>query len=144
MADEITIRQFISVKSGNLVYPPSQASFQADMTGHFGPAPGATVATYEGTDVDLSAFSDPAWCHLYNQEPDDGASVSYGTYDPETERYYPLGKLEPGWHVLICLDEAFGGEFVGTGTGTDFGVNRLRIKAKDADSANVFVGIFER
>jgi hypothetical protein len=70
--------------------------------------------------------------------------VSIGIYDPETNRFYPFPKLAPGQHMAFPLDENFRGEHVGSGTGTDFGVNRLHIRAKDAATANVVVNVFER
>jgi hypothetical protein len=145
VAGEITIRQFIRVAKNNLIYNPPQAQFTADMAGEFGQAPGAIVATYDGTDVDLSAFIDPGWVHIYNQEPNGGATASIGIADPETDRYYPLIKLAPGKHVIFELDELAGSEFYpDTGTGTGHGTNSLRVKAKDADTANVVINIFER
>lgn len=145
MADEITVRQFVSVRNGNLVYAPPQAQFTIDLTGAFGPAPGALVATYDGVDVDLSAFTSPALMHIYNQEPDGGVTVSWGVHDPEVDRYYPVGMLAPGDHAVVQLDDLFGGEFYpATGTGSATTTNSLRVKAKDAAGANVFVGVFER
>ncbi len=141
---EVHVRVSFSVRKGNLVYAPPQAQYAADMAGAFGPAPGSIQVTDGGTDVDLSQFTDPGWLHVYNQEPDGGASVSLGIYDPETDRYYPFIKLAPGQHTAFPLDELFRAEHVGTGTGTDLGVNRLRIRAKDAETATVFVGVFER
>lgn len=145
MSNEISVRNSITIRSGGLIYLSNQRSYRADMSGSFGPAPAAFLATYDGTDVDLSGFTDPGWCHIINNEASGGVTVSWGIYDPETDRYYPLGKLEPGQDTgLFQLDDLFRGEFVGTGTGTDLGINRLRVKAKDGDSASVFVGVFER
>lgn len=145
MADEIQVRTFFSLNNGNLKHNPGQYQFKDDATGALGPSPGAFVATYDGTDVDLSQFTDPGWVELWNQEPEGGAEVSWGVYDVENDKYIPVGKLKPGWRYPICLDELFGGEFQpSTGTGTDLINNRLRIKAKDADTANVYVGAFER
>lgn len=152
MADEIVVRQFMNIRKGNLVHNPPQREFKATLNEEFGPSPGAIQATYDGTDVDLSVFTDPGWVDIYNQEPtvaNDGVTVSWGVYDPQTNRYYPVGKLEPGQGTgLIHLDDLFGGEFYpSTGTGSLPGYegrNRLRVKAKDGDTANVVVNVFER
>lgn len=147
MADEVQIRQQVFIKSGNLDHQPRQREWKADMTGAKGPTPGAITATYDGTDIDLSQLTDPGWIDIYNQEPEDGGiTVSWGVYDPETDRYYPVGKIAPGQGTgMLHLDELLQFEFdPATGTGTGNPTNRLRIKAKDGDEANILVQAFER
>lgn len=146
MAREITARVYVRMRKGNFFYNPPQQTYTADLTSDGkGPTPGSITVTYDGTLIDLSELTDPGYLHMVNQEPTEGTTVSWGVYDPQTNRYYPIGVLRPGKPVFFELDELFGSEFYPvTGTGTGISSNSLMIKAKDGDSATVFVGAFER
>jgi hypothetical protein len=146
VANEVVIRQFMSLNKNNLAHNPRQREFTADLDGEGGPTPGFISATYDGTDVDLSQLAAPGWIDIYNQEPTtDGVTVSWGVYDPETDRYYPVGKLLPGEGTgLFRVDDLLQGEFYpATGSGSSVMTNRLRVKAKDGDVASVVVSAFE-
>lgn len=147
MSSEVQIRQKLTIRKQNLNYDPPQSQVTFDLDGMFGPYPGALIISYDGTSIDLSPFADPAWIDVQNIEPNDGTgvTVSLGVYDPQTHRYYPVFKIRPGARHLGELDELIQSEFNPvTGTGTGIGGNRLMLKAKDGDAANVFVGVFER
>lgn len=147
MADEIKARSRLQIfktdASGEIVLKDwgLGVDFTADMDGNFGPAPGAMVATTEGADVDLSAFTTPGFVFVKND--DDTNYVEVGVFDPETNVFYPFLELGPGEGFPLKLSRNFGEEYAGTGTGTSAPTNTLRVKA-NAAPCNVFIGCFER
>lgn len=147
MANEVQVRTQIIINNGNLKHNPGQFQFTDDAVASpgLGPAPGAFIAEADGTDVDLSQFTTPAWIELANLENSDGATVGWGVYDVENDKYIPVGKLKPGWRIPFCLDELFGSELQPSAisTGTDVGNIRLRFIVKDAATAKVYAGAFE-
>lgn len=143
MADEVTVRSSMIIKKGNLDYVSRPTVFTADMdtAAPDGPSPGSITVSTAGTDVDLSELSVPGFCVLYNL--DSTNYVTYGIWDPEGARFYPLGELLPGEIYILRLARNIQEE-LGTGTGTlGADTNRLRIKANNA-SCNIFVGAFEK
>lgn len=142
MANEATIRAQLTLKKGEIDYRSNPTVFLADVTGTKGPTPGAIAcAVAPGTDVDLSELTTPGFCVLHNL--DSTNYVTYGIWDPEGGKFYPLGELLAGEFTVVRLSRNIQEEY-GTGTGTTGAdTNRLRIVA-DTAACNVFVGAFEK
>ena len=149
MADEVTVQLGLTVRKNNLNHRPPMRTFKADLTTPVGPTVGAIIVTTEGTDVEFTELVDPGWCMITNQEDDEGSSIEIGLYDPETNRFYPMFVIEPGWAFgPVCFDPSFQWEEypaggTGTGTGTGGYTNRLRLRAK-AHACYALVEAFER
>lgn len=150
MADEIRVSSTIQIRKGSLVHVPQPSSFTADIVGEAkGPSPGAISVSPTGTDVDLNEIENPGVCWIQNLDQDeaDGGSgnyITYGIWDPELSRFYPLGEILPGEFYFLRLSR-FIQEEVGTGTGTVGGSssNRLRLYS-NASEINARVEVFER
>lgn len=150
MADEIRITSSLSIRKDNLVYQSQPQSMVIDMVGDpKGPSPGAIAISPTGTDVDLSEIDNPGMCWIQNLDQDeaDGGSgnyITFGIWDPELSRFYPIGELLPGEFYVLRLSR-FIQEEVGTGTGTVGGPasNRLRLYS-NASAINARVEVFER
>jgi hypothetical protein len=127
MANEITVQTSLSVSKGNNKFSKSRR-FQADVDAAVakGPVPGAISVSVEGTDIDLTELQDPAWGVIENI----GATypILVGKWDPEALIFHDFCYLEPGQSFPLCLPPGFGGEYVGTGTGTTAATGSLRIK----------------
>jgi hypothetical protein len=146
MASEAQLRVSLRIykKSGNVVvlsYQNQGTAFNPDVTGSLGPTPGAFVAGTLGTDVDLSQLSTPGLAWIRNLDPTN--YVTIGIYDPEADKFLPLGELLPGEGYVLRLSREFGVDFSpATGTGTSAATNRLRVRA-DTAPCNVLVEAFE-
>ena len=66
MANEVSVQAAITIASGNLNYRSNPTSFTADLTGAFGPTPGALTISTDGEDIDLSELTSPGWCIIRN------------------------------------------------------------------------------
>ena len=140
MANEARVNCSLQIRTGNLTYTSQPTGFQADVAGVKGPSPGAVTVSTAGTDIDLSELPTPGLATLQNLDEDN--YVTYGSYDPETTKFYPLGELLPGEIFPIRLSRLLGWE-QGTGTGTDGPeTNRLRFYANAAECV-VVVNAFE-
>jgi hypothetical protein len=131
MADEARLNTSLFIRVNNKEYQSRPAAFNADVSTFKGATPGAIDVAQSGTDVDLSELTTPGLCHISNITDSDTIWLEYGIYDPEGERFYPLGELLPEegfpFRLARYLQEEFG---TGTGTGTaGANTNRLRIKA---------------
>jgi len=140
VANEISIRSQLTVRKGYIDYRSNPVAFEADMAGAKGPTPGAIAASTDGVDVDLSELTTPGVARFMNI--DDTNFVEYGIFDPETNVFYPFGKILPGETYVVRLSSNFGEQYAGTGTGTTAATNTLRFKANTA-SVNVVVEVFE-
>lgn len=144
MADEARIVSSLQIISGKVDYQSKPTSFTADVAGEKGPSPGAVSVLGTGTDIDFSQLEDPGLCRIQNL--DDDNYLTYGIWDPELSKFYPLGELLPGETFVLRLSRLLQEE-VGTGTGTDSeeapASNRLRFYA-NASTSNVLVEAFER
>ncbi len=133
MANEITVRSGLVIRSGNLRYNSPQQAFRADMSGTpKGPTPGALTVTTVGVDVDLSGLTVPGLVEITNL--DETNYVEWGVYDPETLAFFPVGEILPGENYVLRLSRNFQEQYYGTGTGTSAGgeTNRLHLKAHTA------------
>ncbi len=140
MSNEVLVRISLQIDNGDFHYRSYPTSFQADITGKKGPTPGAFTATVVGTNVDLGELVAPALCLIANL--DDANFVTYGIWDPESTKFYPLGELLPGEFYLLRLSRELAWEYdAGTGTSGPE-TNTLQIRA-DAAPCDVFVGAFE-
>ena len=142
MADEAQIRSSLQIAKDSLEYRGQPTVFNADVSGTKGPTPGAITVSAAGTDVDLSALTTPGLCRIQNLEADGGNYVTYGIWDPEGGKFYPLGELLPGESYVLRLARDIEAEY-GTGGGTTGSpVNKLRFKANTA-ALVVLVEAFE-
>lgn len=126
--NEATVRAYVSIRNGNLIYTSPVTSFQATVTGKNGPTPGCILVTPEGTDVDfsqLTAFGGLCWLHNI----DDTNWVEYGIWDSATLTFYPLGELLPGECYPLRLSRNLQKDEPGTGTGPGTGTTKLRFKS---------------
>jgi len=145
MSDEVNIRSSLQIKKTSsgitlLDYNSRPTSFTGDLTGTKGPTPGAFAVSVTGTDVDLSELTTPGYCRFANQ--DDENFVEYGIYDPETEKFYPLGEILAGESYVLRLSRNLAWEY-GTGTGTSGPeTNTLRFRANTA-VVSILVEAFE-
>jgi len=132
MSDEATIRSSLLVKQGETDYQSRPTTFNADVAEGSGPTPGAITVSTAGTDVDLSELATPGLCRMQNL--DETNYVTFGIFDPETVKFYPLGELLPGESYVLRLAHDIEEEYgTGAGTGTTGAdTNRLRIKAHAA------------
>ncbi len=140
MSDEATIRNSLEIQTTNLSYRSYPTSFQVDVSGEKGPAPGAFTATVAGVNVDLTELTVPGLCRVANLDATN--YVNLGVWDPEIGTFYPLMEIGPGEYWVFRLSRDLFGEY-GTGAGTiGPNTNQLRIKSNTA-SCNVVVEAFE-
>lgn len=144
MANEATIRSSLQIFKGTdpiqLQYLSRPDSFTATVTGAKGPVPGAIQATIAGVDVDFSELTQPGLCRIVNLDATN--FVTWGIWDPEIAKFFPLGEILPGEFYVIRLSRLLSAE-LGTGAGTTGpNTNKLRLKA-DTASVNVSVEAFE-
>jgi hypothetical protein len=143
MSDEARIRVSLEITNGNLNHRSYPTDYNADVSGQKGPTPGAIGVTIYGTVVDFSELTTPGFCRLSNQS--DTETVDYGMYDPETDKFYPLGEIPPGEFYLVRFSSLMGGEYPGAGTGTGTSgpiTNNFMIRSR-TESCDVLVEAFE-
>jgi hypothetical protein len=146
MANEIAVSARLTIASGTLNYNSAPTTYQADMAGLKGPAPGAiSVPLGFGVDVDFSQFTNyglaPGWGTAQNLSTDTGNNyVDIGIYEPATGIFYPLLELLPGQILPLQLSRNLFEEFIGTitGTGTTATNNTLRVRAHGSSCDVVF------
>jgi hypothetical protein len=132
-----------SDSAGIINYRSYDTQFAADVNGALGPTPGAFIVSVYGTDVDLTELVQPGLCRVSNQDATN--YVEYGIYDPELDKFHPLGEILPGEFFILRLSRNLGWEYAGTGTGTGTTgakTGTLRFIA-DTDSVVVLVEAFE-
>lgn len=140
MSNEASIKSSLSIVAGNVQYSSKPTAFNADVTGRKGPCPGAFAVTTAGVDCDFSELTTPGLCRIVNLDPTN--FVTFGIWDPEGARFYPLGEVLAGETYVLRLSRDIQEEY-GTGTGTlGANTNRLRFKA-DTASVSVSVEAFE-
>ena len=123
MANEATLRISLNIRKRStntaqtlqMDYRSNPTGFQADVAAVGGPSPGEFLAALAGTDLDLTALTNPSLMWVMNM--DDTNSVHYGPCDHSTGRFYPVFKLLPGEYFVHRLSEFLGQE-EGTVTGT--------------------------
>lgn len=107
-------------------------TFQADFNGTKGPTPGSILVSPYGTTVDLSQIDTRGLCRIHNTDLLN--YITWGIMDPETSKYYPIGKVKPGESYVFRLADELGYEY-GTGSGTSAtgpNTNRFRMRANAA------------
>lgn len=129
MAD-VTVRASLVIKKNSLDYSSKPTSFTADLTGEFGPTPGAFSAATTGTSADLSELTTAGHVLIRNLEASGGNFVTWGTFPGAA--FSELGELGPGEFSVF----KFSRTFVSGG-----GV--LRFEA-DTAAVNVSVEAFEK
>ena len=141
MANEARITNSLQIVAGYTDYQARPTAFTATVTGRKGPTPGAISVAATGTVVSFAELAQPALCRIQNL--DTVNYITYGIWDPETSRFYPLGELLPGESYILRLSRFLHEEY-GTGTGTVGGpsTNSLKMYA-NASTAVVLVEAFE-
>ena len=129
--------------TGIVNYRAYPTQFTADVDGAMGPTPGAFQASVFGTAVDLSELTSPGFCRISNLDPTN--FVTWGIRDPDTDLFYPCGKILSGEFYVIRLSESLGQVWSGsgTGTGTAGSSNKTFTFYADTAACNVLVEAFE-
>lgn len=151
MADEARVTASLQIRKtgsdGNAVleYQSRPSSFVADVTGVFGPTPGAVTISRFGTQIDLSALHIPGLCRFMNM--DENNPIKVGIYDPDAgnfgqPEFKPFMRLLPGEMFVIRLDPDITEEYLNTGTGTTGDSDMLWAIAENADAV-LLVEAFE-
>ncbi len=140
MANEAAISVSLRISKGGLYYQSLPSSFRADVDGSGGPTPGAFTATTAGTDVDLSALSNPGLCRIQNLS--DTYYVEVGVWNADQSEFYPMLRLLPAESFIVRLSPLVNQEYSGVGTGTTGELNTLRVKA-ESQPCLVLVEAFE-
>lgn len=140
MANEASLRISLQIENNNLKYRSHPVNFNVDVTDDLGPTPGLVNAATTGTNVDLSALTTPALCRIENIDQTNYAT--FGIWDPEINKFYPLGEVGPGEFYVLKLSRDLAQE-IGTGTGTTGPeTNRLQVRGNSA-TVPVVVHAFE-
>lgn len=144
MSDEAAVQAGLQILKGTnpvqVSYQSRPGAFVADVAGAKGPVPGAFTATLAGTDVDFSELTQPGLALFKNLDPTN--FVTWGVWDPDTSKFYPVADILPGEFYPIRLSRLLSGE-LGTGAGTTGpNTNTLRFKA-DTAPLDVSVEAFE-
>jgi len=116
MADEASITSDLRISVDNLEYQSLPQSFTADVSVARGPSPGNITVPTIGVAIDFSALTTPGLCRMMNL--DETNYVEYGTQDPDTNAFYPLGELLPGESYIIRLSRNLSEQHAGTGSGS--------------------------
>lgn len=146
MANEATVNNGFSISkaSVNLHYDAQPKSFRATVNGSKGPTPGSVVATYLGTNVDLSGLDSPGGLARLMNKGTTGF-VTVGIWDGF--EFYPLLDMLPGETYTVRLSRFIGQTFgtgdVGTGT-YDTTAYSLRVKSVGVAESEVLVEAFDR
>lgn len=139
MANEITVRNSITIRKGNLSYFPRSSAFQEDMSDDKGPTPGFLTISTDGENVTFGELVTPGRVRIQNLDPDN--YVEFGIHDGTL--FHPLGEVLPGTEVTFRFSRNFGEELnVAPGTGSTAPVNYFFIKANTAP-CGVVVDCFE-
>lgn len=148
MANEFDCQITMTVRGNNLAETYSERYLDScdDVTTLKGPTPDYKTVSELGTEVDLSQLTTPGNCLIKNIEPV-GSTLYFhwGVWDPETNKYYPVGELAAGQSAKFKFSRLFGNEF-NTGTGTAAGTgatNTLKLYAVGG-SCRATVKVFER
>lgn len=124
---------------------PWPNSYFVDLTtsNPVGPSPGTIAVPAEGIDIDLSTFTTPGLCEVYNEST--SGYVTIGIKDPETDVFYPFLEVGPLEKYVVKLSRDISEEHgTGSGTGT-VGGNTNTMHAKSSTGTSyLFVGAFER
>ena len=138
MADEAQVRASLSIRKTSgaktlIDYRSSPSAFNSDVTGTKGPTPGALTIPTGGKVVSFAELDTPGWCILHNEDATN--YVEWGVYDPDTDRFYPVGEIGPGESAgPFKFSRNFREDYIGTGTGTSSeGGNQFFMKADTAD-----------
>lgn len=143
MANEATVNSLLQITKGNLQYASRPTAFRVDVENVGGPTPGAILVTPTGVDVDLSVLISPGLCRIANYDTTN--YLEYGIWDPDNDRFFPLGEVGPGETYVIKLSRNLSSEFgTGVGTGTvGEAVNSLRLRSYN-DDVIALVEAFDR
>lgn len=140
MANEATVLSGLNILTGNLNYRPPQQQFQGNVTGAFGPVPGAVlIATAPGTSILLTGIIVPGYCKISNI--DQTNFVTIGIWDGT--HFFPMLEVRPNESYVVRLSRELGNEYgTGTGTGTVGSGMVLRAVA-DTAAVKLVVEAFE-
>lgn len=145
MANEASVRINLRVlkRSGGeeLINDRYSVGYRVDVDGTAGPTPGSVAVPEVGVNVDLSELTTPGLCYLHNQGE---FLLLWGVMDPESARFYPLGKIQPGHGVFLGQLYDFIGDFEIEATGTGSFVSPFYLHLKAVGGAGrAMVGVYE-
>ncbi len=138
MANEITVRSGLAVRSGNINYNPGLATFRAGLIESKGPTPGVLTVTTTGLSVSFSQLVQPGVARLKNYDASN--YVEYGILVGAV--FYPLGEMLPGEEYVLRFSRNLGEGDTVPGSGTTGSVNSFYLRANTA-SCDVLVEAFE-
>lgn len=140
MANEVTVRSGLRIKSGLVDYQSRPTSFRTNLTTTKGPTPGVITIAVLGTQITFSQLVQPGLVFFYNM--DAANFVEFGIKDPGTGKFYPLGEIRAGECFPFRFSRNLLSDYYNTGTGTDGDVNYLWFKANTA-AVNMLIECFE-
>ena len=142
--NEATISGSLTIRkiSGSIVTLDYQraVSFTAAVAGTKGPMVGAFDVNTNFQLISLAEVGTPGLAWFKNQDPTN--FVTYGMWDPDTSKFYPLGELLPGESFPLRLSRSLGQES-GSGPGTSGATNNSLMFRADTATCNVLVEIFD-
>lgn len=143
MANEVTIRASLQVKSGFLNFQSPNTGTTDSVAIAKGPCVSTITVETGGTLIDFSELTSPGWCFIQNL--DQITTVDYGIYDTINETFFPIHELPPGMGLPVKFSFYLGESYdlVGTGTGTSALIHRVMFKARTND-AFVLIQCFDR
>lgn len=144
MANEARVVNTLQIKNLSLNWRTPAGGFSADVSGTFGPSPGAVVVSASGTDIDFSKLTTPGLCEITNlEDPDTVTSfVTLGVYDPSNDAFTPVDEIHPGETWTRRWSRFVGRESTGTGTGPGAYNNTIQLRSSSGTS-RVAVSTFD-
>jgi hypothetical protein len=142
MANEMTLRIGLTVRSGNLDYRSNPTSFKQDLDTIAGPTPGGFSVPVGGIAVPMTNLTAPGVILIQNL--DDTNYVEWGIHDGAL--FHPVGVVRAGKASLFELSPNLGQEPsvpTGTASGTNTVVNTFWVRAHTA-ACEVTMDIFEQ
>ncbi len=118
-----------------------QKSFTFDVDGSVGPTPGGMVVPVGGKIIRFGELITPGIIVIKNYDATN--YITYGLYDPDSKKFYPMGEVFAGEEWPWRLSRDFLERFEGTGTGTTGRSMYLMLKASEAP-VNASVEAYER
>lgn len=142
MADEITIRNSLTIRNGNLVYQSPTTQFSQDMNRVGGPTPGQLSITTAGEEVLFGELTTPGMVRITNIDATN--FIEWGIWDSAASEFIPIGEVLPGEAHQFRFSRNLRSDYsgVGTGTGTDASTHSFYLKANTA-TCKVIVEAFE-
>lgn len=144
MADEARVVNTLQINNLSLKWRTPSPGFSADVSGTFGPTPGAVTVSVSGTDIDFSKLTTPGLCEITNLEDPATATnyVTLGVYDPTYDVFTPVDEIHPGETWTRRWSRFVARESTGTGTGPGAYNNTIQLRSSSGTS-RVAVNTFD-